>query len=443
MTTVKIARRLLPVAIGAALLCQGHQASAMSLMQAYEAALKNDPTYRAAYYSGEAGKQSLALGRSALLPSVNGSYSGSQNRNTITYLGREIPQDYLSRTATVQVRQGVINLEGIARYKQGKAQSAYAEYQFASQSQEVILRMAGAYFEVLFKQEQLALAKIEREVYVEQKKVNELLYKKGEGTVTDVLETQSRLDLAEASLLEAEDNLTSSRDTLAAIVGAEPGELDHLRPGFRIDARDYKSFDAWKNIAMEQNPDIKAQTQGVEVANQEVNKQRSAHFPRLDVVATYGKTASETVSTVGQDQVVRSIGFQMNIPIYAGGAVSASTRQAAANKEKAREDLEAQTDKVLVELRRNYNQVISSAPKIDALIKAVDSAKLLITATEQSIKGGVRINLDLLNAQRQLYTAQRDLAQARYGYMLASLRLRAFAGTLSADDVKMLAAYFE
>jgi len=438
-----IARRLLPVAVGAALLCQAYEASALGFMQAYEAALKNDPAYRAAFFTSEAGKENVILGRSALLPTVNGSYSGSQNRNTTVYFNRETPQDYLSRSATVQVRQGLVNLEGLARYKQGKAQSAFAEFQFASQTQEVILRMAAAYFEVLFKEEQLALAKVERDVYVEQKKVNELLYKKGEGTVTDVLETQSRLDLAEASLLEAQDNLNSSRDTLAGIIGMEPGELSHLRAGFRVDGRDLKSYDAWKAIAVEQNPDIKAQIQGVEVARQEVNKQRSAHFPRLDIVGTYGKTASETVSTVGQEQTVRSIGFQMNVPFYSGGAVSAATRQAAANKEKAREDLEAQTDKVLIELRRNYNQVVSSAPKVDALIKAVESAKLLVTATEQSIKGGVRINLDLLNAQRQQYTAQRDLAQARYGYMLAALRLRAFAGTLSADDVKLMAAYFE
>jgi protease secretion system outer membrane protein len=244
-------------------------------------------------------------------------------------------------------------------------------------------------------------------------------------------------------LLEAQDNLQSARDTLAGVIGMEPGELDHLRPGFRVATLDTQGYEAWKKIAMDQNPEIRTLTKGVEIAKQEVNKQRAGHLPRLDFVGTYGKTGSESITTVNQDQTIRSIGFQMSVPIYSGGAISAATRQAAANKEKAREDLEAQTDKVLVELRRNYNLVASSVPKIDALMKAVDSAKLLITATEQSIKGGVRINLDLLNAQRQLYTAQRDLAQARYGYMVAALRLRASAGTLSADDVKMMAAYFE
>jgi protease secretion system outer membrane protein len=438
-----IIRKLLPLALGVAGLLHVNGASAVSLMQAYEAALKNDPAYRAAFYAGEAGKENRILGRSNLLPSISGNYSGSRNNTTISIGGKDIPQKYISRSATVQVRQSVFNMDGFARYKQGVAQSAYAEAQFDSQSQEVIMRVIGAYLEVLFKEDQLALAKVERDVYVEQKAVNELLFKKGEGTRTDVLETQSRLDLAEASLLEAQDALAATRDTLAGIVGMEPGELDHLRPGFRVASVDTQSFEAWKKIAMEQNPDIRTLTQGVEIAKQEVNKQRAGHLPRLDFVGTYGKTGSDSITTVNQDQTIRSIGFQMSVPIYSGGAVSASTRQAAANKEKAREDLEAQIDKIMVELRKNYNQVASSVPKIDALMKAVDSAKLLITATEQSIKGGVRINLDLLNAQRQLYTAQRDLAQARYGYMIAALRLRASAGTLSAEDLKMMAAYFE
>ena len=444
MTLKMMRNRLLPLAAGVAMMCLTQKATALGLMEAYEAALKNDPAYRAAFYAGEAGKENRALGRSNLLPTISGNYSGSKNNLDTTYTGRELPsQKYIARNASVQVRQSIFNMDGIARYKQGVAQSAYAEAQFESQAQEVIIRVLSAYVEVLFKEDQLALAKVERDVYVEQKAVNELLFKKGEGTRTDVLETQSRLDLAEASLLEAKDNLTASRDTLAGIIGTEPGELNHLRSGFRVAVADTQSFEAWKKIAIEQNPDIRTLTQGVEIAKQEVNKQRAGHLPRLDFVGTYGNSSSDTVSTVNQDQKIRSLGFQMNIPIFSGGAVSASTRQAAANKEKAREDLEAQTDKVLVELRKNYNQVASSAPKIEALLKAVDSAKLLITATEQSIKGGVRINLDLLNAQRQLYTAQRDLAQARYSYMIAALRLRAFAGTLTSDDLKLIAAYFE
>lgn len=444
MARIQMTRKLLPLAFAAAGLLHASGASALGLLQAYEAALKNDPAYRAASYTAEGGKENRILGRSNLLPSVSGVYSGSRNNTGQEFFGKEAPAlKYISRSATVQVRQSLFNLDGYARYKQGVAQSELAEAQFESQSQEVINRVVGAYFEVLFKEDQVAFARSERDVYIEQKKVNDLLFKKGEGTRTDALETQSRLDLAEAQVLEAEDNLVTAKDTLAGIVGMDVEQLDHLRPGFHVAQADRRDFEEWKKIALDNNPDIRVQTKNIEIAKQEVNKQRAGHVPRLDFIGTYGKNSSDSLTTVNQANTIRSFGFQLNVPIYNGGAVSASTRQAAAGREKARADLEAQTDKVLVELRRNYKQVASSLPRIDALEKAVQSAELLITATEQSIKGGVRINLDLLTAQRQLYAAKRDLAQARYGYMLAALRLRSAAGTLTADDVKLMAAYFE
>lgn len=418
-------------------------ASAINLTQAYEAALKNDPAYQAAFQTSEAGKENRILGRSTLMPSVSAAYSASQNRTTVEQSNLTFPRDYISRNSTVQVRQPLFNLDAYARYKQGIAQSNYSAAIFDSQSQEVIIRVSSAYFDALLKETQVALAKVERDALLEQRNQNNVLFKKGEGTRTDVLETQSRLDLAEAQLLEAQDALASARDTLAGIIGGPVDSLDHLRAGFNVSNNDLKPYEDWKNAALARNPDIRAAEQAVEASKQEVLKQKAGHAPRVDAIGTYGKLVSDSLSTLNQEQTVRSIGFQVNIPIYQGGAVNASTRQAVAGREKARADLQAQTDKVLVELRRNYNATVSSVARIEALVKAVESAKLLVTATEQSIKGGVRINLDLLNAQRQLYTAQRDLTQARLNYLLSSLRLRAGSGSLSADDVRLTAAYFE
>ena len=442
---VSIRRRLLPLALAAAGLLHGASASALTLMQAYEAALQNDPTYRAAYQVAQAGKENRILARSNLLPSLSAAYSINQNRSTVEEYHIRLPEDYLSRSATIQVRQPVFSLDALARFKQGKAQADYAEAQFDSASQDVLMRMLSSYFEVLFKYDQVAFAKAERDMYAEQRKVNDLLLKRGEGTATDALETQSRLDLAEASVIEAEDALSSARDTLQSIVGhdVDVTVLDQLRPGMRVTADELLSFEAWRDKAMELNPDIRTQRKNIEIARQEINKQRAGHAPRVDFVGTYGKTLSDSLSTVNQETTVRSIGFSVNIPIFNGGAVSATTRQAVANKSKAEADLDGQIDKVVIDLRKYYKQMVSSKPKIDALIKAVDSAQLLITATQKSIQGGVRINLDLLTAQRQLSAAQRDLAQARYGYILALLHVRADAGVLGMDDVRLLAAYFE
>jgi protease secretion system outer membrane protein len=436
-------KRLLAFALSAAFALHGSAAHAIDLMQAYEAALKNDPTYQAAQYVNEAGQESRNLGRAALMPQISGSFSGTQNRTTVEEFGKVSAKDYLSRSAIVQVRQPLFSLEALARYKQGAAQSRYAAAVFDSQTQEVILRVSGAYLEALLKEYQLALVKVERDALLEQRNVNELLFKRGEGTRTDMLETQSRLDLAEAQLLEAQDALMTAKDTLAGIVGADVDVLSPLRGEFRVSAAGLESYQHWKELALRQNPDLRAMQQAVDVNQQEVNKQRSAHFPRLDAVGTYGKSAADSLTTINQDQKIRSIGVQLNVPIFSGGAASASTRQAVANREKAKADYEAQTDKILTELRKNHNLLVSSVARIEALEKAVASAKLLITATEQSIKGGVRINLDLLNANRQLFTAQRDLAQARFNYLLGNLRMRAGAGILSAEDVRLTAAYFE
>jgi len=404
--------------------------------------LQNDPQYRSAFYANESGKENRILGRSNLLPNVSASYNFSQNRTTLSAGSRSAPEDYNSRDANLQVRQTLINMDGLARYRQGVAQSKYAEAQFASQQQEVIVRVVSAYLDVLYKQDLLALSQVQRDMFVEQRKVNDHMFEKGEGTRTDMLETQARLDQAEAQVLTSQDELVTSMDTLSGIVGREVDHIDPLVEDFKIRPSDGATFEEWKKIALDRNPDIEALRHSVEVAHQEVNKQRAGHAPRLDLIGVYGKNSSQTINVVGEDQKVRSIGVQLNVPIYSGGAVNAASRQAVAGEEKAKADLDTQIDKTLVDLRKEYKSLQSGVARIDALVKSVKSAELLIKATEQSIKGGVRINLDALNAKEQMYTSKRDLAQARYNYLLSSLRLRAAAGTLSSDDVREMAPYF-
>lgn len=422
-------------------------AHAISLMQAYQSALQNDPTYRAATHEYASGIESEVLGRSALLPSVSASYSNSRVEADVVYItnGIETPSrelEYRSKSAVVQVRQPVFSLEAIARYHQGLAQTDYATAVFASRKQELILRLAGSYTEALFANTQLRLAEVQRDVYLEQRAVNNRLFEKGEGTKTDMLETEARLDLAEAQVLEAQDNVQTTLAALSAIVGQEVNAVDDVAAEFRLAPDAAIRFDEWRDIALRQNPDIIAMQFAVASSREEINKARAGHTPRVDLVASYAKNNSDTLNTLNQDSKQKSIGFQINVPLYSGGAVSAGTRQAVAATEKAKADQQATTDKVLVELRKQHAVVVSSVARLRALDKAVASGAMLVTATEQSIKGGVRINLDLLNAQQQLYTSRRDQAQARYSYLLAMLKLRAAAGVLDADALRDVAAYF-
>lgn len=436
-----VARRLLAAALAAAALVHG-SAAAISLEEAYQLALNNDPTYRAAVYGNEAGQENRIIGRSYLLPSLSGSYSSLDTKSDITTGRQKSHRDYMSKSGTIQLRQSIFNLEAMARYRQGIAQANASEAQLDLARQQLIVRVVGAYIEAIFADDQLALAKAQRDMLKEQMAVNDRLYKAGEGTVTDRLETQAKLDLAEARLLEVQDVQRSAFVTLSGIVGEEVTSLDKLREDFQVRPADMMSYEDWKAIALVRNPELVAQAHNIDIAREEVNKARAGHVPRLDFVANASKNDSESISTFGQKSDSTAVGFQLNIPLYSGGAISASTRQARANQERARAELQAKSDKVMVDLRKEYDMLASSVTRINALLKAVESARLLMKATEQSIKGGVRINLDLLDAQEQAFTAERDLAQARYNYLLSTLRLRAAAGTLSGADVSDVAKSF-
>jgi protease secretion system outer membrane protein len=434
------------LALAALLAAYGGSAGAVTLQQAYQAALKNDPAFRMNYYENEYGKENQVLGRAGLLPNVSASYSNSRNvvDQETTIAGRtSLSQPrYISRSAAVQVRQPLLNLDAVARYRQGKVQTEQAQETFEANTNEVALRAVGAYCDALFADDQLALAKVQRDMYLEQQRVNERMFQKGEGTRTDMLETKARLDLAEAQLIEAQDNAVAMRNTLAGVIGMDPGTLQTLGDNLRVMPLTPASFEEWRALALQNNNELAAARLAVENARLEIQRNKAGHAPRIDLVGAYSKGDNESINTYGQNNVNRTLGVQVNIPLYAGGSVNALTRQAVAGHERAKADLDARINKVMVELRKAHSLVLSSARKVDALVKATESAKLLMTATEQSIKGGVRINLDLLNAQQQLYTSQRDLAQARYSYLLGVLRLRGAAGTLGDSDIREIAAYF-
>ena len=433
--------------IGAALALGASPAGAIGLREAYEAALRNDPAFRMHFYENEAAKENRIMGRASLLPQVGASYNASRVRADLTITAGGVERAptyprYISRGANIQLRQPLVNFEALARFKQTIATTNESQARFEANTTELALRVMGAYTDVLFAADQLELVKAQRTTYTEQMKVNNRLFEKGEGTKTDMLEIQARLDLSEAQVLEGEDNLRANRTTLEGLIGMDPGVLDPLIPDFKFDKDKPASFDEWRALALEHNDELRSARFTIEAAKQEINKARAGHAPRLDFVASYGRSDSETITTVDQNQLNRSIGIQLNIPLYQGGYVNAASRQAVAGLERAKANLDAKTNAVTLELRKAHNLVVSSVAKVQALVKATESGTLLTKATEQSVRGGVRINLDLLNAEQQLAQSKRDLQQARYSYLLGVLRLRAAAGMLSGDDLREVAAYF-
>ncbi len=425
-------------------------AHALGLMDAYDAALAHDPVFAAAIKENEAGQLNRTIGRAYLLPTLSANYEDYRNWLHQTYLNTprgDVSQDlrYRSYGGTLALRQPLLNYEGVARYRYGKALAQASSATFSSKQKDLLVRVLSAYTEVLFALDQLNLASAQKRAYDEQLSANQRLFEKGQGTRTDVLETRARAELANADLISARDAFDNSAHALAAITGiaVDPSQgLDGLDERFKPVAAQPARLEDWSNLAMTENDDLVSARHSVEAARQQAEIQRAGFVPRVDLVASLGQNQSNTVNTIDQRYGTKMVGFEVTIPLYTGGLVKGSLDQAWANYERAQFELEDKTNKVMLEVRKQYNLYDSSVSRVAALERAVESATLLITATRKSVIGGLRTNVDVLNAERQMYESRRDLARARYQYVLAGVQLKAAAGTLTGQDMVNLAGNF-
>ncbi|WP_219271741.1 TolC family outer membrane protein [Pseudomonas sp. Xaverov 83] len=428
--------------------CSG-SVQALGLLDAYNLALRNDPTFQAAIQEREAGEENRIIGRAGLLPNLSWSYNNSRNASEVTQstaVGNVTSdRDYRSYASTLTLQQPLLDYEAYARYRQGAAQALFADERFRGKSQELAVRVLSAYSQALLAQERIELSRAQKRAYAERLQLNERLLKGGEGTRTDLLETQARLSLAQAEEIESLDTQDAALRELEAIVG-EPLQIEELAPlprQFAIPPLEPNRFETWRDMAMANNPELKSQHHALDVAEYEVERKRAGHMPKVSLYASSRQTSSDSESSYNQKYDTNSVGIQVSLPLFAGGSVSASTRQAANQLSQAQYELDAQTARTLIELRKQFNLNTSGAAKVRAYEMAVSSATALVTATKKSVTGGERVNLDVLDAEQQLFTARRDLADARHAYLLARIQLKYFAGLLNEQDLRALAGYFQ
>lgn len=434
--------------LGLCCACSG-SVQALGLLDAYDLALRNDPTFQAAMQEREAGEENRIIGRAGLLPNLSWSYNNSRNASEVTQstaLGNVTSdRDYRSYASTLTLQQPLLDYEAYARYRQGAAQALFADERFRGKSQELAVRVLSAYSQALLAQERIELSRAQKRAYAERLQLNERLLKGGEGTRTDVLETQARLSLAQAEEIESLDTQDAALRELEAIVG-QPLQIDELAPltqQFVIPPLEPNRFETWRDMAMANNPELKSQHHALDAAEYEVECKRAGHMPKVSLYASSRQTSSDSESSYNQKYDTNSVGIQVSLPLFAGGSVSASTRQAAHQLSQAQYELDAQTARTLIELRKQFNLNTSGAAKVRAYEMAVSSATALVTATKKSVTGGERVNLDVLDAEQQLFTARRDLADARHAYLLARIQLKYFAGLLNEQDLRALAGYFQ
>lgn len=441
MKPSNVAVRLLVLLFGALLTAP---CFAFGVMDAYALALRNDPTFRAATHERDAGIENLAIGRAGLLPSLSYNYRKARNESEVTSGEVTLDRDYASYSSALTLQQPLFDYAAWAEYRQGVAKAALADERLRGRGQELVVRVFAAYSQALLAGEQIELAAAQRRAYAEQLELNQRTVEAGEGTRTDLLETRARHDLSRAQEIEAQDALDAALRELQAIIG-EPVELQQLAPlsgPFNAEPLAPARFDGWRDMALVHNADLASQRHGLTVAEQEVERQRAGHLPTLGLYATSRQTRSDSESTYNQKYDTDSIGIQLSMPLFAGGGVAAARRQASASYEQARYELDARRDEVLVDLRRQFNLCASSTAKVRAYELAVESASALIDATRKSVTGGERVNRDVLNAEQQFYSARRDLAEARHGYLRAWLQLRYLAGVLGEADLRQLNRYF-
>ena len=416
-------------------------ARAAGLIDAYQAARQNEPTFRAARYERDAGQYAIAIGRAGLLPnlSITGSYSQNKGERESTVVDVTQNLDYRDTVSAVILRQPLFNYDSFVRYQQGGVQAAYSDAVFDRKEAELAVKVTAAYLDALFSMDRLALADAEIAAYGAQRELAERRRKGGEGTITDVADAESRLQLARAGRADALDRVAVALRKLEGMTGQPMQPLWILHPDFMPTGVQPGRLDAWVALAQDHNPEIRSRRKAYELASLEVDRNRAGHMPQLDLVARSTRADNETISTLNQKSTINSVGVQLNIPLFAGGRVSALTDQAIANRERALAELDAAANDVLVEVTRQFLAVETGASKVTAYRKAVDASIVAVEGSKRGMMAGIRTNTDVLDAERVMFGAKRDLFQARYEVLVSTLQLKAAAGVLSEADVAEIA----
>ncbi|WP_347250230.1 TolC family outer membrane protein [Zoogloea sp.] len=426
------------LALAAGLTATG--AAAADLEQVYRDALAYDAVLASARASREAGVEKLPQGRALLLPSLSLTGNTTWNDLTLKHLNPDVSRGYNSNGWQAQLTQPLFRWQNWVQYKQGELQATLSEAQYQLARQDLTLRAAQAYFDVLGAQDTLAAAKALYEANTQQMALARKSFEVGTVTITDVHEAQSRADLSSAQVIAAESDLAVKRHALLVLTGKEPDTLKSLRKGVALSRPEPADIQAWVSAAEGSNLSVQAAQIAGEIAGREVERNRAGHLPTVDVVASYGNsaTANALANFINTDIRSTVVGLQMNLPLFQGGAVSSRVREAAALRDKATADLDNARRTSAQNARQAYLGVTSGLAQVKAFEAAQVSSASALDANKLGYDVGVRINIDVLNAQSQLYDTRQKLAKARYDTLMAQLKLKASAGTLGEDDIKAI-----
>ncbi len=414
---------------------------AEDLLQVYRDAQKYDAVYSAARNSVEAGREKGPQGLALLLPTLN--LTGNATRQSIESDSKNptaVPSfSRYPRLYGYQLvfTQPIFRLQNWNQYDQAEFQVKQAEATFGQAAQDLMLRVAQAYFDVLAAQDTLALVRAQKAAISEQLAQAKRNFEVGTATITDTHEAQARFDLSAAQEIAAQNDLDSKRRSLQLLTGKEYVELKALRTDIKLPQPNPEDMQSWVELAEKQSYAVQVQEAGAAIAALEARRNSNAHLPTLDLVGSYGQTdqTATLTSPIGNTLTQGAIGLQLAMPLFAGGGLSSREREAAALNLKARDDLDNARRSAALTTRQSYLSVINGIAQVGALEQARVSSQSALDSNKLGYEVGVRINIDVLNAQQQLYSTERDLAVARYNTITNHLRLKAAVGSLVEPDL--------
>lgn len=417
-----------------ALLAAAWDAGAANLSDIYRQARQNDAVYASAQAAYKAGLEKLPQGRALLLPSVNLSANTRQ-------VDSDNAGNYNSRSASLALTQPIYRKQNLVVLEQAKLQVQAAEAQLRLAEQDLLLRTAQAYFDVLLAQDNLATAGAQKAAIAEQLALAKKSFEVGAATIVDTHEAQARYDATVAQEIAAGNDLEVKRRTLERLILAAAPRLAALAEQVRIALPQPNDMASWVTRARQDSLAVAVSQAAAEIARREVERQRGGFLPNVDLTASYSDSRNGNVGGLsGVDSQTASIGVELGWNLYQGGATSSLVREAVANKERAAFDLDNATRQAELDVRQAFLGVVSGEAQVRALEQAVVSSEAQLRSTRLGLEVGVRTAVDVLNAQQSLYTAKRDLASARYAALLSGLRLKAVSGALAEADLAAIDA---
>jgi outer membrane protein len=417
-----------------------NQNKVMSLLDLYHQAVTHDPTLASALSANQAAQEIIEQGKALYRPKINFNASTSTSRTHIRYLASNVPpgnSNFENYKAGIDASQPIYRKKYLVQMEQSKTIVSRADKQLNLSKQDLILRTAQVYFDVLLAQDKIDLISAQKVAILSQLDQAKAMFDVGTSTITDVNEAQARYDLILAQEIAAVNDYEITRRSVEAIAGEIPGKLAKVKSDIEVSAVGQTMQD-WQQLAILNDLNLQIQQDALKLAEQDIEVAKAGHLPTLDAVASYSDSyanGSASVFSTGNELRNATIGLQLEIPLYAGGDTSSRVRQAVFNKQKAQDDIEIARRKTDLETQRAYFNLTSSIAQVKALNQALISSQSQVDSTKLGYEVGVRTSVDVLNAEQQLFSAKRDLLQVRYNYLVNIIRLKAASGVLAEIDL--------